>query len=194
MNFWKIQQKTLLLFFSNEIIAINFLSESRNAIEVHLFSDEYPALVQPSSKKPSLILRATNGISLVDTFISSFTTCIMACLLSPWMILTVSRAGHLLSVLHQLLDDHTKRTSLYVPCEAVRIALTETQREEAHLRSLQKCRQSEISHVSQDDRFAAMQIDFAFEGGNVAAAVCRVGQISSQTIAFSNESPSNCYT
>jgi len=51
-------------------------------------------------------------------------------------------------------NQRQRKTSLCASREAVRIALNETQREEARLRSLHSAVVLETSHISRDDRFA----------------------------------------
>jgi len=53
-----------------------------------------------------------------------------------------------------MLTAHKKKPSLCASPEAVGIALTETQREEARLRSLPSVVSLETSYISGDDRFA----------------------------------------
>ena len=54
--------------------------------------------------------------------------------------------------------DTKRKTSPCISKEALRIALTEIQREEARQRSSAKYRQFEISQVSFDDRFAECKL------------------------------------
>jgi len=61
------------------------------------------------------------------------------------------QAAHLL---HSAPQSHKKKPSLCVSHEAVGIALTETQREEAHLRLPPSVVCLETSYISCDDRFA----------------------------------------
>ena len=58
------------------------------------------------------------------------------------------------------------------------------------MRSSAKYRHLEISHVSPDDHFAALQIDLSAWGWKTFGGFAALKAISSQTIASSNESTS----
>ena len=62
--------------------------------------------------------------------------------------------------------DTKRKTSPRILSEAVRNALKEIRREETTMRFPAQYRPSETSHISLNDHFAAMQIDWPSEGGN----------------------------
>jgi len=69
------------------------------------------------------------------------------------------------SALHFVLPltiKYKKKSSLHISSEAVRIAQNEIRREEARLRFLLSIVILETSHISLDDRFAALQIDLGW--------------------------------
>ena len=71
-----------------------------------------------------------------------------------------------LSFFYAAQQSHTKKAPPHISCEAVKNALNEIRREETHMRFPAQYRPSETSHISLNDYFAAVQIDFTSEGGS----------------------------
>jgi len=73
----------------------------------------------------------------------------------------ISSPYYILPLRDKILRDN-KKSSLRISREAVRTALNEIQREEALMRPLPSIVILETSHISLDDRFAALQIDLGW--------------------------------